>query len=100
MDPGRDGGGPVSQDRLDERQATYAALIKCCTVERDEDIDRDGDVLTTETRVAELAAWYASNIAQQHMADVAGMSLQSFSRYCGKTESVLARRMRSRGVLE
>jgi hypothetical protein len=98
MDPGRDSGGPVSQQRLDETQATYAGLIKCM-VEHDPDVDLRGDTRTTEASIAELAAWYVSTIAQQHMADVARMSMQSFSRRCGRTERVLRRRMQAHGVL-
>jgi hypothetical protein len=94
------GGAPASREKREEAQATYA-LITRCMVERDPDFDLE-DWPLSSWRVEALAAWYASSEerGKTFMADRLGWSIEVAQRFMDETASVLARRMRGRGLIE
>jgi hypothetical protein len=93
------GGAPASREKRDEAQATYA-LITRCMVERDPDFDLE-DWRLSSWRIDALADWLVSSAerGRVHMADRLGWSVEVCDRFMGETASILARRMRGRGLL-
>lgn len=99
------GGSPVSQDHVDQVNATYARIAGCL-VTWDRENDREpnplGTPAQTEQRIDQLAQWFRSSAerGQQSMADRLGLTILETSKVVGRVEHVLRRRMRAHGLLE
>lgn len=99
------GGGPTSQEQIDQAQATYARVAVCLVAwDRENDLEPDplGDAAQSFARIDALAQWMRSSAerGQQRIADTVGLTMQGASKYFGRVESVLRRRMKARGLLE
>lgn len=85
-----------SQAVRDEQDATLAVLIRVMESERDP-ADIEDDFLLGFARVVDLNRWYLDT---ESLGDMLGLSQYELTRYCRHTESVLRRRLDSRGMLE
>lgn len=93
------GSGPQSQERIDQTNATFARVTRCMC-ERDPEFDLE-DWPLSGWRIDALADWIVSSVerGRVHLADRLGWSIEVCDRFMGETASVLARRMRGRGLI-
>lgn len=92
----------VGQRRLESSLATYHAVTKCVQSEHMEcDADFVQNIGNLSERVAHLACWYQMSVekGEEFLADQLGMTPRELARCCEFIESIIRKRLRSRGLL-
>lgn len=94
---GYDEGCPTSRERIDQTNATFAAIAACLSAYHPADIESP----IPGAHIVWLVAWYETTWGDgEFLAQQAGLSRWVFTRRCRKTERALWRRMEEAGLME